>query len=341
MSTPVEGGFEGLYDTVHQTRLTNYVTLSCPLECASIVDDARVLTKYFLRIPLIWRYYPKTSNDEHISWRGRGRRILVQTLFVFGRYYALLYLVLVASGGELLYSTLVNVILMIRLNAMYQVFHGTEGLRKHKVFLASAVIIEFLVEFSVCIVIATWTEKREIEPLAGIPGPGCVISEYPNTVLTLPAWIIAILVATIFLAVTLRLLYSSTKSKFKCFADFTLSNIREEIRNIQPITRVLVKDSVLFFLPMFGILVTSIPVVAVDHKDPTNVTVPPVLFLCKFHPKYANFMNQLLDDDQASRLIIHIRESFARSSQGGSDREVESINFASRSLVVSHTGTHV
>ncbi|KAI6010518.1 hypothetical protein EDC04DRAFT_2768994 [Pisolithus marmoratus] len=175
---------------------------------------------------------------------------------------------------------------MIRLNAVYQVFHGTEGLRKHKVFLAS------VVEFSVCVAMATWTEKREIEPLAGIPGPGCVISEYPNTVLTLPAWYgfftlfrISCFTVAIFLAGTLRLLYSSTKSRFKCFADFTLSNIREEIRNIQPITRVLVKDN-------------------------------------------------------ASRLIIHIRGSFVRSSQGGPSREIESVNFASRSLVVSHAGTH-
>ncbi|KAI6131535.1 hypothetical protein EDD16DRAFT_863897 [Pisolithus croceorrhizus] len=55
---------------------------------AFLVHD--ILTNLDDEIPLIWRYY---NNDEHISWRRRARRILVQTLFIFGRYFAPLCLV--------------------------------------------------------------------------------------------------------------------------------------------------------------------------------------------------------------------------------------------------------
>ncbi|KAI6160678.1 hypothetical protein EDD17DRAFT_1597005 [Pisolithus thermaeus] len=41
----------------------------------------------------------------------------------------------------------------------------------------------------------------------------------------------------------------------------------------------------------------------------------------------------------ASRLIIHTRESFARSSHDALSREIEPINFASRSLMASHAAS--
>ncbi|KAI6021947.1 hypothetical protein EDC04DRAFT_2731764 [Pisolithus marmoratus] len=148
-----------------------------------------------------------------------------------------------------MYSTLVNVILVIRLNALYQIFYGTEGLRKHQIFLSSVVITQFLVELSVCTALTIWMQTRVVEPPAGVPWPGCMLRENPNTSLTLPAWIIAILVSTIFLGLTLRLLYSSMKVRFRRLEDFTISNIKDELRNIQPMTLMLVKDSVLFYFP--------------------------------------------------------------------------------------------
>ncbi|KAI6166002.1 hypothetical protein EDD17DRAFT_1550058 [Pisolithus thermaeus] len=132
---------------------------------------------------------------------------------------------------------------------MYQIFHGTEGLRKRQVFLTFVVITESVAVIIVCATTATWVEKRVIEPPAGIAWPGCMLSEIPNTALTIPAWIIAILVSTIFLGLTLQLIYSSMKLRFSRFGDFTISNIKEEIRNMQPVTLTLVRDSVLFYFP--------------------------------------------------------------------------------------------
>ncbi|KAI6110032.1 hypothetical protein F5141DRAFT_822224 [Pisolithus sp. B1] len=316
MSTAAEEELQALYDDLWQNRIVNYVTISC---VAFLVYD--ILTNLDREVPLIWRYYNNANNDEHLSWRGRARRILVQMLFVFGRYYALLYLV----GGEILYTTLVNVILVIRLNAMYQIFYGKKGLRRHQVFLASVVVLEFLAELIVCIITVTWIEKRVIAPPTGVPWQGCMLSADTNTALTLPGWGIAILVATIFLGLTLHLLYSSLRLRFERFRDFTISNIKKEIRNIQPMTLTMIRDSVLFYFPMFGVLVASVPVTALYRTALATVTAPIILALYSFC---------------ASRLIIHTRESFARPPQDLSSRETEPINFVSQSLMASHARMH-
>lgn len=88
MSATEEEELQALYDSLRQIRLVNYVTISC---VALLVHD--ILTNLDREIPLIWRYYHNTNYEEHTSWRGRARRTLVQALFIFGRYYALFYLV--------------------------------------------------------------------------------------------------------------------------------------------------------------------------------------------------------------------------------------------------------
>ncbi|KAI6120843.1 hypothetical protein EV401DRAFT_1387514 [Pisolithus croceorrhizus] len=86
MST-TEEQLQLLYTTLYQLRALNNVTLSC---VAFLVYD--VLTNLDKEIHYIWRYYHNTD-ETHISWRRRLRRALVQVLFIFGRYYALLYLI--------------------------------------------------------------------------------------------------------------------------------------------------------------------------------------------------------------------------------------------------------
>lgn len=168
-------------------------------------------------------------------------------------------------------------------------------------------------------------EKRVVEPPAGIPWQGCMLSEDANPALSLPACIMAILVATIFLGLMLHLLRSSMRMRLKHFRDFTISNIKEEIRNVQPITLTLVRDSVLFYFPMFGILVSTVPLIALYRTTIVTVTAPIIIAIYSFC---------------ASRLIVHTRESFARPSHDAPSREIEPINFASRSLMASHASTH-
>ncbi|KAI6116897.1 hypothetical protein EDD16DRAFT_1038070 [Pisolithus croceorrhizus] len=268
MSTAAEEELQALYDDLWQNRIVNYVTISC---VAFLVYD--ILTNLDREVPLIWRYYNNANNDEHLSWRGRARRILVQMLFVFGRYYALLYLVGWFTG--------------ITKTPSFSCVCGRLGIfgRAYR----------------------------------------CMLSADANTALTLPGWRIALLVATIFLGLTLHLLYSSLRLRFERFRDFTISNIKKEIRNIQPMTLTMIRDSVLFYFPMFGVLVASVPVTALYRTALATVTAPIILALYSFC---------------ASRLIIHTRESFARPPQDLSSRETEPINFVSQSLMASHARMH-
>ncbi|KAI6046800.1 hypothetical protein EDC04DRAFT_3086221, partial [Pisolithus marmoratus] len=255
-----------LFTALYQIRVLNYVTLS---SAAFLVYD--VLINLDKEVHFIWRYYHNTD-ETPISWPYRLRRILVQALFIFGRYYGLLYLVVyfvvynhyglsvslyaiiywlpglllllhsayIPSAGEILYTTLVNIILVMRLNALYRVVYGMEGLKKYQFFLAAVVITELVIELSTSISAATWSHDKVVEPPAGVPWPGCLLSESPNNTLMLPGWIVAILVATTLFGLTLHLLFSSMRWRLKSFRDLTISNIKEEIRSIQPTTQMLI-----------------------------------------------------------------------------------------------------
>ncbi|KAI6029340.1 hypothetical protein BKA83DRAFT_4217567 [Pisolithus microcarpus] len=313
MSTTTEEELQALYQYLNQARVVNNVTIAC---AAFLVYD--ILINLDKEIPLIWRYYHH-ADDEFMPWRHRARRTLIQALFIFGRYYAPLFLglsvsayfyYLVFGGGGVVYSALVNVILVIRLNALYRIFYGTEGLRKLQVFLVA------VTEFSIWAVIVTWMEGKVLEAPPGISLPGCMLTQFPNTTLSIPAWTVAILVATIFLVLTLRMLYSSTKLKLKGLGGLTISNIKAEIRNIQPITQTLVRDR---------ILIASVAVMVTYHSDLSYVTTPITVALYSFC---------------ASRLIVNLRESVVRPPLDVPSQGAGPINFASRSMVASHAGMH-
>lgn len=72
------------------------------------------------------------------------------------------------------------------------------------------------------------------------------------------------------------------KLRFNRFGDFTVSNIKEEIRSIQLMTLTLVRESVLFYFPVFGIFIASVPVVVVYRTALANVTASIILALYSF-----------------------------------------------------------
>ncbi|KAI6152570.1 hypothetical protein BKA82DRAFT_4112356 [Pisolithus tinctorius] len=316
MSTVPEEELQFVYDTLYQIRLVNYVTLSC---AAFLAYD--ILINLDKEIPFIWRYYHNADEPyEYVPWHRRLRRMLIQGLFIFGRYYGLFYLIVYFAvynhqgfsipfcrgfyyytifGGEILYTTLVNVILTIRLNILFRIFYGMEGLRKYQFFLAGVVIIEYLVELIIGIFSAIWVRDQVIDPPTGFPWPGCLLSGTASNALVLPSWITAILVATILFGCTLHLLFSSMRWRLKSFRDFTISNIKEEIKSLQPTSLMLISDGFLFYIPMVVLLVTSVAVNSVYYNFLALVTSPLVIALYSFC---------------SSRFIIHTRETIAKST---------------------------
>ncbi|KAI6123036.1 hypothetical protein EDD16DRAFT_1568478 [Pisolithus croceorrhizus] len=51
---------------------------------------------------------------------------------------------------------------------------------------------------------------------------------------------------------------------------------------MQPVTLTLVRDSVLFYFPMFGMLASSVPVVAIYRSTLANIPVPIYVALYSF-----------------------------------------------------------
>ncbi|KAI5999818.1 hypothetical protein F5J12DRAFT_914423 [Pisolithus orientalis] len=332
MSTVPEQELQVVYTTLYQIRLVNYVTLS---SATLLVYD--ILTNLDKEISFIWRYYHNAEEPyAFVPWNRRLRRMVIQGVCIFGRYYGLFYLIVYFAGmafsssfvllsnsipvynhesfsvpscrgfyyytifaGGILYTTLVNVILVMRLNVFYQTFYGVEGLQKYQFFLVGVVSFEYLVELIMGILSAIWVRDRVVEPPAGVPWPGCVLSEDPGNALVLPTWIIAILVATALFGCTLHLVFSSMRRRLRSFRDFTISNIREEIKGLQPISQILMRDTVLFYISMFVMLVTSIAANSVFHNFLSLVTSPLFMALSSFY---------------SSRFIIHTRESIAKST---------------------------
>ncbi|KAG6331163.1 hypothetical protein ID866_7929 [Astraeus odoratus] len=183
----------------------------------------------------------------------------------------------VHSAGEILYTTLVNVILIMRLNALYQIFNGTEGLRKYQIFLAACVISEYdasctrylltpnLFRLGDSRVYGRAHHLRHNCGLGSVQGGRdspwnplarlrahsylhyLVDRSYARS--NLAFTVNAFITTATFFGSTLYLLFSSIRWKFKRFSDFTIANIKEEIRNIQPMTLLLIRDGLLFYFP--------------------------------------------------------------------------------------------
>ncbi|KAI6097463.1 hypothetical protein F5141DRAFT_459835 [Pisolithus sp. B1] len=103
--------------------------------------------------------------------------------------------------------------------------------------------------------------------------------------------------------------------RLRSFRDFTISNIKEEIRSIQPATLMLIGDGALFYIPMLVVLVVSSAVVSIYHTYLADITAPIVLALYSFC---------------TSRFIIHTRETV---SQQAHRRQVEELSLVSMSRV--------
>ncbi|KAI6043762.1 hypothetical protein EDC04DRAFT_2650124 [Pisolithus marmoratus] len=110
-----------------------------------------------------------------------------------------------------------------------------------------------------------------------------MLSESPSDTLILPGWLIAILVATTLFGLTLHPLFSSMRWRLKSFRDFTISNIKEEIRSIQQTTLMLIRDGVLFYIPLLAVFVASAVVLSTVYNSIfVNVTCPYAFMHCRY-----------------------------------------------------------
>ncbi|KAK0474453.1 hypothetical protein EDD18DRAFT_1339267 [Armillaria luteobubalina] len=163
--------------------------------------------------------------------------------------------------GEILFATVVNVILVMRLNAMYR------KNVKVLVFLVFLVVVEFVLELYCSLVSANKSYETTFSAPLGLPWPGCFAK--PNVVFTLTAWIPTTLIASrpvsacllasvpgsdaagtisIFFLMTMAKLFEDGRSK--------LSQIRI-MSQVSPRLVSFFQDGGVFFFLIFAVLVAS------------------------------------------------------------------------------------
>ncbi|KAF8554769.1 hypothetical protein OG21DRAFT_1484405 [Imleria badia] len=286
-----------------QLRICNYVTIS-----ALVFMLYDIIINLQKEIPLVWVYRQDNDHAGPIHYFRRVKQVLVHLLFILSRYYGLVFLTTLFAvnnttelsvtvyisfrelfarvlpipisckkyyyyhilAGTVLYVTIVNVILAMRINALY----GRK--RCWAIFLGSLVIGEFLVDISICVVMAVHSTDDVVSPPPWIPWRGCMISSRITPALTLASWLTALLVSTIFCVMTLKNI---------------LFNTHEDMLRLPPRTRVLLQDGVTLYFLMFLIVLASAVVLTVIQNE---LSAMPVSLLVAIY-SYC-----------ASRLILNI-----------------------------------
>ncbi|CAK5278913.1 unnamed protein product [Mycena citricolor] len=289
----LEAALQLIFSEMEKTRTENYSQLS------SIA---------FLLYDIIFRI----DKEYEYVWKSRGS--IVKYLYFFARYYGLLYnatifvgMILRHSGlelhdkyctlvtnivglspsvcnfywfwaGDIIFTTVVNIILIMRINAMYM--HS----KKVLAFLISLLATEFGLELYSSIKSGITTAETVFSAPLGMPWPGCFA--YPKVKFTLICWIPTAIIATIFFLMTLATMFRQNAT-----------NLRS-MKRISPLFASFVGDGVIFFFLIFAILMST------------------MFMTLLFKNALANFLGGWLIaiySFSACRLILNLREVSQRS----------------------------
>ncbi|KAJ6483704.1 hypothetical protein DFH09DRAFT_1378208 [Mycena vulgaris] len=158
-------------------------------------------------------------------------------------------------GGDILFSTVVNIILILRLNAMY-------GKKAVLVFLLVLFSGEFSLELYVCIKAAISTE-REVFPAPVDIWPGCLSN--PDTHFTLISWIPTLVIQFIFFLLTIAKLFEDGR--------WRLSTLKE-MKTLSPLFVSFIRDGSVFFFLIFAIVLASTLLSLLVHGPLLNMAQP-------------------------------------------------------------------
>lgn len=277
----MEAEILALFQVMEQTRMSNYSLLT------SIM---------FLLYDIM------LNMDKEVQYIWKSRRSFPNALYVFSRYYSVFYNMTVFTMGNIVglsiqscqkwfyfeilaggifFTTVVNIILVMRLNAMYR--NG-----KVLVFLILLVIGEFTAELYSCIQSSITTAKRTFSVPLELRWPGCVSDAAVQP--TLATWIPCGIVATVFFIMTLAKIFQDGR--------WRLSQLKS-MKRISPLLVSFVRDGAIFYFLIFAVLLSEMFMVILLHNG------------------FAVFLNGWLIaiySFAASRLILNLREAAYRGN---------------------------
>ncbi|KAJ7478582.1 hypothetical protein B0H11DRAFT_1278044 [Mycena galericulata] len=176
-------------------------------------------------------------------------------------------------GGDIVFSTVVNIILSIRLNAMYQ---KTTVL----VFLLT-IFAAHKVELYVSVKAAISTEHAVFPAPVDI-WPGCVSN--PDTHFTLISWIPTLVIQFIFFLLTIAKLFDDGRWK---------PSFLKEMATLSPLFVAFIRDGSVFFFLIFAIVLASALCSLLVKGPLLNMVQPWLTAIYSF---------------SVSRLVLNIRE---------------------------------
>ncbi|KAF7374653.1 hypothetical protein MSAN_00350200 [Mycena sanguinolenta] len=268
---------ESLYNGMAITRMEN---------CAQIASITFLIYDILLKF------------DQEFEYVWRSKMSLIKFLYFFARYYGVLYNIsifivtnmvglsldfcskwfwFVILGGDILFTSMVNIILVLRINAMY--------FRNPKVFafLIALLVVQFSLELYSSVDIAIITAKSVFLAPLGLPWPGCF--SFPNVRISLFSWVPDAIIATVFFLMTVATFFRNTS--------WTSSDFKS-IKRMSPLLVSFVKDGMIFYFFIFAILMTD-------------------MFMdLLFKNSFANFLGGWLIaiySIAATRLILNLRET--------------------------------
>ncbi|KAF9012003.1 hypothetical protein BDQ17DRAFT_1420402 [Cyathus striatus] len=293
-----------IVSNIEGLRVVNYVEVAALT--ALLYDVTLTFTREVIFIAIIQLHKAtETEVGNFLSAKWSFAKIL----YLLTRYYGLAFLIAKtiidvqlnlpaevcktyfywsAGASEIVFTTLVNLILVLRLHALYD--------RNPKVllFLCVAVSGEFAAEFYVSVRTAIDTSKHVISAPFGLPFAGCLTldGERPYT---LAAWVPCIIVASIFFSMTLYKVIQKIKLQ---------GNIRS-ISSIQisPLLAGIFKDGTIFYLIItIALIVNTITVSSLSG---------PYIAICR------SWLFSLYSIS-GCRLILHLREiAYSKSKHSG------------------------
>ncbi|PBK58681.1 hypothetical protein ARMSODRAFT_1028048 [Armillaria solidipes] len=196
---------EVILETIKSMQISRTITYWQMSSIAFLIYDIIIMLPkevsdfYFCTIDEILNVH-ETKKVEYI-WKHAWT--FLKMMYLFARYYGPLYIIQVFVVyniiglpikvqfcqrwfwakillGEILFTTVINIILIMRLNAMY----GKK--LKVLVFLVFLVIVEFVLELYCSLVSAKKAYETTFTAPLGLPWPGCFAR--PNVMFTLTAW---------------------------------------------------------------------------------------------------------------------------------------------------------
>jgi hypothetical protein len=254
-------------------------------------------------------------------------------LFLFARYYGLFHLISVicialsyrppkpvctfywwnyAVGGALVFMAVINVVLVMRIHALYK--------RSTRILIVCIFLVigEFAADLYATTKASLILVKATFSALPGIPIPGCLATT-PSPQYTISAWSVNLFVATTFFALTLAQL---TRHLRDDNGKLELSRMKK-LSVLSPMLGAFFRDGILFFFLNFAVVFANALFTFLLPGALGGIGLPWITTICAV---------------STSRLILNLREAAVRDIPNST--WAETITFQ-RSFTTSSRPSHV